>query len=69
MNRSLPTRNAAAPPRRVPAPLAEERGKLTREQVIDLRSRATAGETPAALARAYGLSWTGAKKIIAAALC
>ena len=30
-----------------------------------MRSRATAGETPAALARAYGLSWTGAKKIIA----
>jgi integrase len=48
-----------------PAPLPEERGKLTREQVVELRTRGSAGERPATLAKAYGLSWTGAKKIIA----
>ena len=38
-----------------PAPLPWERGKLIR-QVIELRQRAAAGESPARLARAYGVS-------------
>jgi len=50
-----------------PAPLPEERGRLTREQVLELRTRAAAGETPAMLAKVYGLSWNGTKKVIVGA--
>jgi integrase len=48
-----------------PAPLPEGRGKLTREQVVELRRRAAEGATPAVLGRSFGISWTAAKKIIA----
>jgi hypothetical protein len=48
-----------------PAPLPEDRGKLTREQVVELLRQAVAGATPAALGRAFCISWTAAKKIIA----
>jgi integrase len=51
-----------------PAPLPEDRGKLNREQVAELRRRAAAGESPAALSRAFSISWTAAKKIIAGQL-
>ena len=50
-----------------PAPLPAERGKLTRDQAMELRRRAAAGESPANLARAHGVSWTAAKKIITGA--
>jgi len=47
-----------------PAPLSAERGKLTREQVVALRTRALGGETCAQLARAFGVSWNAVKKIV-----
>ena len=46
-----------------PAPLAGPRGKLDREQAAELRRRGQT-ESPAALARAFSVSWTAAKKIV-----
>ncbi|GAC1341966.1 MAG: hypothetical protein NVSMB23_14180 [Myxococcales bacterium] len=48
-----------------PAPLPGDRGKLSREQVVELRRQAAAGASPAALGRAFGISWNAAKKIVA----
>jgi integrase len=47
-----------------PAPLPEDRGKLSREQVVELRRQAAAGASPAALGRSFGISWNAAKKIV-----
>jgi integrase len=46
-----------------PAPLPEERGKLTRTQAEELRHRAAAGESRAVLGRTFGISWNAASKI------
>jgi integrase len=47
-----------------PAPPPTARGKLSRAQLVELRTRAAAGATCAQLARAFDVSWNAVKKIL-----
>ena len=47
-----------------PAPPPSERGKLTREQVVDLRQRALEGHRRSELAREFGVSWSAVQKAV-----